>query len=110
MRLKFFFPSFTLTWRVNNYVSRQRKGINWRNERNLLENKIPIFVNQLTVDNWETSFLPERVTFPCTLELGKIRKISQCSLLLNIFPSKDGNVEKQAKVDSCFKRNARGTT
>ena len=27
------FPFCTLNWRVNNYVSRQRKGINRRNER-----------------------------------------------------------------------------
>ena len=30
--LKVFFPICTLTWRVNNYVSRQGKSINRRNE------------------------------------------------------------------------------
>ena len=31
------FPIYTLAWRVNNYVSRQGKGINWRKESADLE-------------------------------------------------------------------------
>ena len=33
---KVFFPICTLTWRVNNYVSRQGKGINRRNENSII--------------------------------------------------------------------------
>ena len=33
--IKVFFPNFTLIWRVNNYVSREGKGINRRNENTM---------------------------------------------------------------------------
>ena len=35
--LQVFFPICTLTWRVNNYVSRQGEGINRRNESSKTE-------------------------------------------------------------------------
>ena len=34
--IKVIFPFLTLNWRVNNYVSRQGKGINRRNESTII--------------------------------------------------------------------------
>ena len=36
--IKVLLPFFTLTWRVNNYVSRQGKGINKRNVSTIITN------------------------------------------------------------------------
>ena len=55
----------------------------------------------------------ERAAFCRFLELSKKEKINQFSILLIFFPSKDGNIEKQAKVVSRYKekhrRNILGT-
>ena len=51
--IKVLLPVCTLTWPVNNYVSRQGKGINKRNENTIISNKIIVlidtFVAQLTL-------------------------------------------------------------
>ena len=52
----------TLTWRVNNYVSRQGKGIRRRNKGINVEESCYHSINQLTV-NIDTSFYFEEPHF-----------------------------------------------
>ena len=47
--IKVFFPICTLTWRVNSYVSRQRKGINRRNDSKIFINFIFVGMDTLSV-------------------------------------------------------------
>ena len=43
--MKLLFPNCTLIWRENNYVSRQGKGVNWRNESTEEDNNCTDAIN-----------------------------------------------------------------
>ena len=47
--IKVLFPIFILTWRVNNYVSRQKEGFDTRNESTIIRKITFHFDYQLTV-------------------------------------------------------------
>ena len=60
--IKVLFPICILTWRVSNYVSRQGRGINRRNESIIFQESYYHFVIQLTV-NIDTSYYCEELHF-----------------------------------------------
>ena len=43
LMIKVPFPTCTLNWRVSNYVSRQRRGLNRRNENTKTKDKLVAF-------------------------------------------------------------------
>ena len=53
------FPIFTLSWRVNNCVSRQRKGINKKNETAKIQ--FSLLLSESTDDNNQYNFFSKSV-------------------------------------------------
>ena len=101
--VKVLFPNCTLTWRVNNYASRQGKGIN-RKYESIIKRIIIIialycltfseyFSIWLTVVDWKPTFV-ENNNFSC-VKINLRYKIIQSSQLLRFSLFQDyGNVEK----------------
>ena len=91
------FLIFTFNWRVNNYVSRQGKGINRRNESIIIIIKICSlwyciqFLKKSTVCfHWNFSLIIRRDQHFCY----KIKNSIQSSQLTELFPQNHGNVEE----------------
>ena len=94
--VKVLFPVCTLTWRVNNYVSRQGKVMNWRNESTIVINindfgtGEAIFVTFYfftVADSATTSLEKKRVKLSLQTSIhSKNKEFIQFSQLLSFFP------------------------
>ena len=109
MKLKYFSVICTLTWRVNNYISRQGKGIKRRNEKIREWDPQYHFDYQLTVQI-VTSFPLEIIFSFISPQLNKNTNDSVSISVEQFSLQKDGNIEKEMKIGSRCKRNTRGTT
>ena len=104
------FPFCTLTWHVDNYVSRQWWGRNRRNESTIfwiyLNTEFFHFDCQLFVKFVTCPLFDDMLFchFSSWLDNSNYFSLYYCWTL---FPAKFGNIKKQAKVGSCFKGNRR---
>ena len=84
--IKVFFPICTLTWRVNNYIYRQRKGINSRNESTKLRTFVLMILPSLFLFSYDNDFNRCQVVF--------LNKINSVFTAVSYFPVGNGNFEK----------------
>ena len=86
-----------MTWRVNNYVSRQRKSKDRRNESTIGEDPYYHFTNQLFVYIAASCYLEES-HFVVPPSFIKITKLFQYSLLPNVFLQKMAALRNNRKL------------
>ena len=106
------FPVCTLTWRANNYVSRQQKSIKRRNESTIFDfiviGEINIFVIQLNVLHWKRFSIKRKTTFCHDQEFNWNKNLLSLQNSRVFCPFWNyGNGKKHVKDGNCFKGNAR---